>query len=155
LELQPVSLDTLVRDIVSQYPEMQPPRAEITTRGELHNVVAHEPSLTQALSNLLSNAVKFVAPGVKPEVELYSEPQGKRLRLWVRDNGIGIRPEHRGRLFRMFERVHNGREYEGTGIGLAIVRKSVERMGGKVGMESNGVGSKFWIELPAAAESVT
>jgi PAS domain S-box-containing protein len=150
LELQPVSLDRLVRDIVSHYPEMQQPKAEIITRGTLHSVIAHEPSLTQALSNLLSNAVKFVAPGVKPEVELYSEQQGARLRLWVHDNGIGIKPEYRGRLFGLFERIHNGKYYEGTGIGLAIVRKSVERMGGRVGMESNGKGSKFWIELPSA-----
>jgi len=150
LHLQPVSLYRLVRDIVSHYPEMQQPRAEITTRGELHSVIAHEPSLTQASSNLLNNAVKFVAPGVKPEVELYSEQQGDRLRLWVHDNGIGIKPEYRARLFGLFERIHNGKQYEGTGIGLAIVRKSVERMGGKVGMESNGNGSTFWIELPSA-----
>src|SRR5262249_17899064 len=147
LQLQPVSLDRLVRDIVSHYPEMQQPKAEIITRGELHSVIAHEPSLTQALSNLLNNAVKFVAPGVKPKVDLYAEREGDRLRLWVRDNGIGIKPEYRTRLFGLFERIHNGKQYEGTGIGLAIVRKSVERMGGKVGMESNGTGSKFWIEL--------
>jgi PAS domain S-box-containing protein len=151
VQLQPVSLDRLVRDIVSHYPEMQQPRADITMRGELHSVIAHEPSLTQALSNLLNNAVKFVAPGVKPEVEIHSEREGNRIRLWVHDNGIGIKPEYRARLFGLFERIHNGKQYEGTGIGLAIVRKSVERMGGKVGMESNGTGSKFWIELPSAA----
>jgi PAS domain S-box-containing protein len=151
LRMEPVSLDRLVKDIVSHYPEMQQPQAEIKTRGSLHSVIAHEPSLTQALSNLLNNAVKFVAPGVKPEVELYSEREGDRLRLWVRDNGIGIKPEYRARLFGLFERIHIGKQYEGTGIGLAIVRKSVERMGGKVGMESNGTGSKFWIELPSAA----
>jgi PAS domain S-box-containing protein len=150
LQMQPVSLDSLVQDIVSHYPEMQQPQAVIRTRGSLHSVIAHEPSLTQAISNLLNNAVKFVAPGVKPEVELYSERQGNRLRLWVHDNGIGIKPEYRSRLFGLFERIHNGKHYEGTGIGLAIVRKSVERMGGKVGMESNGKGSKFWIELPSA-----
>lgn len=151
LRIEPISLDKLVRDIVSQYPEMQPPRADIAVQGNLRSVMAHEPSLTQAISNLLNNAVKFVTPGVKPEVELYSERRGDHLRLWVHDNGIGIKPEHRGRLFGLFERIHGGRQYEGTGIGLAIVRKSVERMGGKVGMESNGgSGSKFWIELPSA-----
>ena len=150
LQLQPVSLDRLVSDIVSHYPEMQQPKAEITARGPLHSVIAHEPSLTQAISNLLNNAVKFVAPGVKPEVELYSERQQDRLRLWIHDNGIGIKPEYRSRLFGLFERIHNSKHYEGTGIGLAIVRKSVERMGGKVGMESNGRGSKFWIELASA-----
>jgi len=66
LKLEPVSLDALVKDVVSQYPEMQPPRAEIIKRGDLHSVIAHEPSLTQAVSNLLNNAIKFVEPGTQP-----------------------------------------------------------------------------------------
>ena len=75
-------------------------------------------------------------------------------RLWIEDNGIGIKPEHQGRLFGMFERVHPERDYEGTGIGLAIVRKAVERMNGAVGVESDGVsGSKFWVQLPIATRS--
>jgi signal transduction histidine kinase len=74
-----------------------------------------------------------------------------RVRLWIEDNGIGIKPEYRSRLFGMFERVHPEQNYEGTGIGLAIVRKAVERMNGAAGFESDGVsGSRFWIELPIA-----
>jgi PAS domain S-box-containing protein len=153
--VQPVALDMLVRDIISHYPEMQAARAQITLAGEMGSVMAHEPSLTQAISNLLANAVKFVAPGVKPEVRVYSEHRGDRLRLWFHDNGIGISPEYQHRLFGLFERIHPTEPYEGTGIGLAVVRKSVERMGGKVGMESNGQGSKFWIELPAAQVQVS
>ncbi|HOB31979.1 MAG TPA: ATP-binding protein, partial [Verrucomicrobiota bacterium] len=73
------------------------------------------------------------------------------VRLWIEDNGIGIRPEHQHRLFGLFERIHPEQRYEGTGIGLAIVRKALERMGGKVGVESDGLtGSRFWIQLPAA-----
>ena len=73
------------------------------------------------------------------------------MRLWVADNGIGINPKHQNRLFGMFERIHPDLKYEGSGVGLAIVRKAVERMGGKVGVESDGVnGSRFWIELAAA-----
>jgi PAS domain S-box-containing protein len=146
--LQPVSLDALLADIISHYPEMLPPRAQISFETRLQSVLAHEPSLTQAISNLLHNAVKFVAPGVTPIVQVYSEKRGDRLRLWVKDNGIGIKPEHQGRLFGLFERIHTERQYEGTGIGLAVVRKAIERMGGQVGMESSAVGSKFWIELP-------
>jgi PAS domain S-box-containing protein len=151
--LQPVELDTLVHDIISHYPEMQPPRARITVHAGLRSVVAHEPSLTQAISNLLSNAVKFVTPGITPSVQVYSELHGDRLRLSIEDNGIGIRPEHRHRLFGLFQRIHPEGRYEGTGVGLAVVRKAVERMGGRVGMETSrtGTGSTFWLELPPAS----
>ncbi|NJL70056.1 MAG: sensor histidine kinase [Microcoleus sp. SM1_3_4] len=72
----------------------------------------------------------------------------KTIRLWVEDNGIGIAPEHQKRIFRVFERLHGIESYPGTGIGLAIVCKGVERMGGRVGVESQlGQGSRFWIEL--------
>jgi len=77
---------------------------------------------------------------------------GGRVRLWIEDNGIGIAPEHHERIFRVFERLHRATDYPGTGIGLAIVRKAMERMGGSVGVESAlGRGSRFWIELPAGA----
>jgi signal transduction histidine kinase len=83
-----------------------------------------------------------------------AECGAKQARLWIADNGIGIKPEHQSRLFGMFERIHPERNYEGTGIGLAIVRKAVERMNGAVGVESDGVsGSKFWIELPIATKT--
>ena len=151
VDLHPVSLDKLVRELLDQYPELSSHRADISIQGKLPDVRGHEPSLSQVISNLLNNAVKFVPPGVKPQVVIRSEVDHERVRLFVEDNGIGIKPQKQDRLFRMFERVHAGDKYEGTGIGLAIVRKAIERMGGKVGVESDGVrGSKFWIELPAA-----
>ena len=77
-----------------------------------------------------------------------SQQPAKSIRLWVEDNGIGIAPEHQKRIFGVFERLHGIESYPGTGIGLAIVQKGVERMGGKVGVESQlGQGSRFWIAL--------
>jgi PAS domain S-box-containing protein len=152
ISLGPVSLDALVREVIQSYPEMQPPRAEITIASPLHRLIGHELSISQAISNLLANAVKFVRPDTIPRINLWTEKRDGQVRLWVADNGIGIRPEHQHRLFGMFERIHPESKYEGTGIGLAIVRKAVEKMGGRVGLESDGAtGSKFWIQLPAAA----
>lgn len=73
------------------------------------------------------------------------------MRIWVEDNGIGISPQYQHRLFRMFERIHPDLNYEGTGVGLAIVSKAAERMNGTVGVESDGKkGSRFWIQLAGA-----
>jgi signal transduction histidine kinase len=149
-----VSLDKLVREVVQQYPDMRPERADIEVEGTLPDVIAHEPSLTQVISNLLSNAVKFVPPDERPRVRVGFDRRDAQARLWITDNGIGIKPEYQNRLFGMFERIHPDRNYEGTGIGLAIVRKALERMNGVVGVESDGVsGSTFWFELPLAPKS--
>jgi signal transduction histidine kinase len=127
--------------------------ATISTVNHLPPVLAHAPTLTQVIANLLSNAVKFVAPGVHPDIRLKAEERGNHVRLWVEDNGIGIAAEHYDRIFRVFERLHGIETYPGTGIGLAIVQKGIERMGGTAGVESTvGAGSRFWIELPAAGE---
>lgn len=148
IEVKRVDVDALVSEIVDQYAELQPPNAEIHIRRPLLPVRGQEASLTQCISNLLSNAVKFVPPGVRPRVEVWTEELDGRVRLYVKDNGIGIEPKHRERIFKIFERVHPDHTFAGTGIGLAIVRKGVERMGGSMGLESEpGKGSTFWIEL--------
>jgi signal transduction histidine kinase len=150
LDLKPVQLDKLVRETIQQYSSMQPPRATIEVLA-LQDVQGHEPSLTQVISNLLSNAVKFVPPGVTPSIRIWTEPNGGGVRLFIRDNGIGIKPDRQARLFKMFERVHPDLPYEGTGVGLAIVRKAATRMGGDVGVQSDGsAGATFWVQLPAA-----
>jgi signal transduction histidine kinase len=151
MPLSTVDLDKLVNDIVQQYPTFQAPRAEIQVAGPLPKVQGNEASLTQCISNLLGNAVKFVPRGTQPHVRVYTGEQNGSVRVWVEDNGIGIAPENQQRIFNIFERVNGDSEYEGTGIGLSIVKKTIERMGGDVGVESKlGNGSRFWIRLPAA-----
>jgi PAS domain S-box-containing protein len=151
MPFQIIALKTLVPEIILQYPEMQSPQAEIHIRQPLAPAIGHEPSLAQALSNLLANAVKFVRPGTRADIVIWTERIGSVVRLYLQDHGIGIRPDQQARLFGMFERAVSDKDYEGTGIGLAIVRKALERMNGKVGLQSDGTtGSTFWLELPAA-----
>jgi PAS domain S-box-containing protein len=149
IALTALDLEVLLHDVVLQYRELQAPAAEVQIIRPLLGVRGHEASLGQCCANLLTNAAKFVAPGVKPLIRVSTEPRGERVRVWFEDNGIGIAPEYQARLFRVFERVPTRQAYNGTGIGLAIVRKAVEKMGGACGVESDGRnGSRFWIDLP-------
>lgn len=148
VELGRVDLEKLLREIIQERLELQEPAAEVRIDGPLPSVRGHEASLTQCLTNLLGNAVKFVGRGVVPRVRIYSEATGDRVRLWVEDNGIGIEKAAQGKIFGLFERGQRSADYEGTGVGLAIVRKAAERMCGSAGVESEpGHGSRFWLEL--------
>jgi two-component system CheB/CheR fusion protein len=143
-----IDMDKLLRELIQCYPDWQPPQVDIQIEGGLPPVQGHEGFLTQCVSNLLNNAVKFVTPGIQPRVRIWAEPRDSHVRINFQDNGVGITPDNGTRIFRMFERIHPTDEYEGTGIGLTIVRKAMERMGGKVDFESEpGRGSKFWLEL--------
>jgi PAS domain S-box-containing protein len=149
--LQPVDLHDLVKEVIETYSHVHAADAEIKIEGKLPLVRGNPAALTQCISNLLGNAVKFVAPGVKPRVKVWAEKIDSDALIWVEDNGIGIERRDRERIFKMFERVPGTKAYGGTGIGLAIVRKAMERMGGKVGVESEpGKGSRFWFQLQRA-----
>ena len=132
---------------------IQESQAQISMDNLGFTVLAHPITLVQILTNLLSNAVKFVKPGVKPLVNVTAYEHEGRVRLCVDDNGIGIAPDYQERIFGVFERLHGVEEYAGSGIGLAIVRKGVTRMGGRFGVISQvGQGSRFWIELSRGME---
>jgi len=152
LSLGPISLSQLAHEIVRQIqPEIDAKNAEVRIADDMPDVVANKMALGQAIDNLITNGLKFTPDGQTPKVRIEAQTIGKLVRLWVIDNGIGIPEEHHSRIFRVFERLHTSDSYPGTGIGLAIVRKGVERMNGRVGLESEpGKGSRFWIELPAA-----
>ncbi|MGH7940080.1 MAG: ATP-binding protein [Limisphaerales bacterium] len=149
----PVDLSTLLRGLIETYPNLHGEKAEISVEEPLPVVIGDEGMLTQCFSNLLGNAVKFVAPGVKARVIVQTEMREGMARIWIRDNGIGIPRHSHRRLFKMFQRLND--QYEGTGIGLAIVHKVVERMGGNAGVESDSdQGSDFWVELPVASAAL-
>ena len=154
LELQDVDLQLLVESclrILQQ--EIQSRNAQVIIARGLPVVRANPTLLKIALVNLLSNAVKFVAPGVQPRLMLSVQVLSEVCRIEVQDNGIGIASEDQLRLFAPFIQLHSIEEYPGVGLGLATVRKAVELMGGRVGLESApGEGSTFWIELNTVVE---
>ncbi len=170
LELEPLDLESIVLSGLSGLEkELREKDARVEVIGPWPKVLAHAPSLGQVFTNLLSNALKFVPPGSQPALRLRSEefstasdtppagaasglegPGGHWVRVWVEDNGIGIEPHYHEQIFRLFTRLH-GETYVGTGIGLSIVKIGIERMGGRVGLESvAGQGARFWFELRRA-----
>jgi two-component system, sensor histidine kinase and response regulator len=152
ISIERLDLDEIGREAYEAVkPELDARKAQVRLESPLGFVKAHRTSLVQAVANLLSNANKFTASQTVPRVTIRSESKAGRRRLWVEDNGIGIASGDRERIFRPFERLHGGSEYAGHGIGLAIVQRAAERIGGSVGVESVvGQGSRFWIELPEA-----
>jgi signal transduction histidine kinase len=139
----------LLQGILESYPMFASDKADISIETPLPSIQGNEAMLTQVFSNLIGNAIKFVAPGIRPCLKIWGETRAAIVRIFVQDNGIGIAPDQCEKIFAIFQRV--SKRYEGTGIGLAIVRKAAERMGGKVGVQSTpGQGSTFWIELKRA-----
>jgi PAS domain S-box-containing protein len=149
LRLESIQPEPLLREIIQTYPQFHQVGAEIGLSGVFPAVFANKAGLTQCFSNLLDNGTKFVKAGTTPRLRVYAERRGPTVRIWFEDNGIGIGPEHKERVFGMFQQLHKG--YAGTGVGLALVRKVVTRMQGNVGFESvPGCGSRFWLELHSA-----
>jgi len=157
IELGSISLRQAVNNAISHLSEdIEQSGARINAEHVEGSVCASAPVLLQIISNLLSNALKFTAAGVRPDIIIRTQRLNGRIRLWVEDKGIGVAPEHQEKIFGVFERLHGSEKYEGTGIGLAIVRHGAERLGGQAGIVSQpGQGSRFWIELNSASEMRT
>jgi light-regulated signal transduction histidine kinase (bacteriophytochrome) len=124
--------------------------AAAITHGPLPEVMADESQIFQLLQNLVANAIKFRGPSA-PQVHIEAERQGDHWLFAVRDNGIGIDPAQYGRVFQVFQRLHSRDEYPGSGIGLAVCKRIVQRHGGQIWVESQpGAGSTFFFTLPVA-----
>jgi PAS domain S-box-containing protein len=144
-EPEPVDAGELTRSVATTVAA----RAEVRV-AKLPVVRARPRELEQLLANLLGNAAKFVPPDRSPEVEVRAERDGAYWRFEVADNGVGIDPRQAERVFGMFQRLHSGDEYPGTGIGLAIAQKVVENAGGQIWVHPRaGGGSVFAFTWPA------
>ncbi len=152
MSMETVNLETALKEALDQLQqEIAEKHAVIEFRNPFPEVKAHHLTLVQVLANLISNAIKFTLPDMTPKLRIASETYGPWVCLRIEDNGIGIPVQHHKHIFQVFERLHGQETYPGNGIGLAIVRKGIEKMKGRYGLESEpGGGSRFWIELLAA-----
>ena len=146
---EPVDLRTYIESCLRNLQgEIRTRHATVKIKGKAGTIQADPTLLKIALTNLLSNAIKFVPAGVQPEVTVSASVKRDLCRIVVDDNGIGISEENRQRIFLPFVRIYSEQDFPGIGLGLPSVRKAVELMGGRVGVESKpGRGSRFWIEL--------
>jgi len=148
LRLQPVDLGRVVQLALQDLDrQIQAGGARIDVPPGLPDVLGNEVVLVQVFDNLLGNAIKFVAPGVRPEIGIAAWAEGDVVTVEVADNGIGIPADKRERVFDVFERLHGEDQYTGTGIGLAIVKKGIERLGGSVSAEPAARGTLFRLRL--------
>lgn len=146
-----VEMGTFVEDLVEERKkELNDDRVEFATMVEHGTVVVDAKALRQVISNYLDNAIKFTRTIPRPRIEVGTERYESVWRLWVRDNGVGFDMKHCKEVFEIFRRLHHDEEYEGTGVGLAIVRKVIERMNGRVWAESEPEhGATFFLEIPS------
>ncbi len=153
VDMAPIETGPLLREVVSG---LRLEGGPVIVAGPSAVVLGNRVLLSQVFSNLIGNGIKFVLEGVEPKVVIRTEEGSDGwIRTWVEDNGIGIAPEYHEKIFQVFERLNEASTYPGTGIGLAIVRRAVGRMGGRVGVESvEGKGSRFWVDLPRAGAPV-
>jgi PAS domain S-box-containing protein len=148
-DFKPADLDKSVRRAIGNLKAAIEESGASVTYDPMPVVPADEVQLAQLFQNLMGNALKFRAPSVQPRIHVGVKDLGESFELSVRDNGIGIEPQYFERIFMVFQRLHNKGEYSGTGIGLAIVKKVVERHGGHIRVESKlGEGSAFIFTLP-------
>ncbi|OFX14092.1 MAG: hypothetical protein A2516_01080 [Alphaproteobacteria bacterium RIFOXYD12_FULL_60_8] len=126
--------------------------ATVSRADSLPEVLGNSTMLAQVLENLLGNALKYRDSDRPPVIRLSAEPEGRMVCLSLSDNGIGIAPEYQERVFKIFQRLHPDDKYEGTGIGLSLCRKVVERHGGRIWATSDGEGkgTTFHFTLPTA-----
>ena len=148
-ELRPVRAQLLLEKALTNLRGAIEASGAVVTHDTLPEVNVDDTQVVQLLQNLIANAIKFRKEGEPPRIHVGAEDAGGEWRFCVADNGIGIEPQYFERIFLVFQRLHTRDEYPGTGIGLAICKKVVDRHGGRIWVESApGQGSKFYFTLP-------
>jgi signal transduction histidine kinase len=145
-----VDLKALIDSMLALYTdELQRRDVQLVVDIEPVSLFVDADGLSLALRNLVENALKYTRDAKPPRVEIRAKRTAGGLILTVQDNGIGFDMEYHDHIFKVFQRLHRDDQYPGTGIGLALVRKAVERLGGRAWAESApGKGAKFYVELP-------
>lgn len=147
-ELEKVSLDEIIKDYLYLRNQLFTEKQATLKAGPLPEVKVYKVPLVQTLHSLLDNAVKYSRPDCPPEIQLFAVEKETEWVIGVKDNGIGISKQHFDKIFVIFQRLHNRDQFEGTGIGLAMVKKHVESWGGRVWVESDpGKGSTFYFTI--------
>jgi len=152
IHLTSISLEKVIDDVLYALGEnITQKNATVSVHRPLPLVKGQHAYAMQIFGNFISNALKFVLPTKKPLIEIWAEASAQRVRIYVKDNGIGVPPEHQTKIFFLFERLHPQGSFEGTGVGLAIARKAAQRMKGDVGIVPGvNEGSIFWLDLEPA-----
>jgi light-regulated signal transduction histidine kinase (bacteriophytochrome) len=157
-KFEPTNVNLIIKEIknLELSTLLEEKDASLEVEENLPDVLADSVQLRQLLQNLIANGVKYQPKdgSRKPAIRIWSEPAANDMvRINITDNGIGIHRDNLGSLFTMFKRLHSRSEYEGTGIGLAVCKKIVERHGGQIGVESEyGNGSTFWFTMPLSRQ---
>lgn len=150
-ELEDLDLTQVLQTVLRDLAPMMAAREATVSAETLPLVRGDRSQVHRLLENLLGNALKYTEPSRTPDIRLCARDLGKSWCVTVHDNGIGIAPEHFERIFQIFQRLHGRHEYSGTGIGLALCKRIVERHGGQIWVESQpGTGSRFSFTLPKA-----
>lgn len=155
LVTEPVDLTALVQEVVTEVRQDNAGRTVTVTVGVLPICAGDRSLLRQLLVNLISNAFKFTRTRQSPTIEISSRSEKGSAIICIHDNGVGFDQTHEDKLFVVFQRLHSAAQFEGTGVGLSIVQRIIERHGGRVWAEGRpGVGATFYFSLPGQATAV-
>lgn len=148
-KLQPIDCHLILAETLKNLHHSIEESQAIITHQTLPTVKADKIQLGQLFQNLIGNGIKYRRPGVLPQVTISAEQKQQEWLFTIQDNGIGIKPDYFERIFQIFQRLHTVQDYPGTGIGLAICKKIVERHGGRIWVESEfGMGTTFYFTIP-------